>query len=468
MFLSSEKSGLITSERSQKLDLLTHLISMRRQSLVVCGEKGIGKTTLLNELDARRVADFVIVKASVSAKLSFVKIQNQLQSTIEQHDRVYENQELSLNLSRLNSQNQKVVLLFDNAGLLVTGLIDALIKYAEQNACLRVVFALTDDEVQIKNESDKTIDKCHFIEIPPLTKNQCNIFLQNMAVKPNAIISSSVINDDFIDYVFEETEGVPGKVMALLDGLVDQKVRRGIRLSVLLMFIMAVMIGISQFFTSKNETNQTKQNTKILTIKKKPEIIETLAIPLMSEDHAKTKTVDEDEKGSKKIKGDFFTIKPFTIDNVVTEKPDLLQQPVELLKEVVELPPKEDSKVSDVDNEEIVDIIGRVKINKSESIVEKNEGNGNQWLLEQPNKYYTVQLIILSTDKALSNFSAKNSILQKNLKVVQINEQEQKKYILLHGVYKSKAIALKEMQLLPVKYRKSWIRQFRDLQKAIR
>ena len=40
----AEESSLITLERSQKLDLLIHLITNLRQSLVICGPNGIGKT----------------------------------------------------------------------------------------------------------------------------------------------------------------------------------------------------------------------------------------------------------------------------------------------------------------------------------------------------------------------------------------------------------------------------------------
>ena len=45
-----QETALITLERFQKLDLLIHLITNLKSSLVLCGPKGIGKTRLLTEL----------------------------------------------------------------------------------------------------------------------------------------------------------------------------------------------------------------------------------------------------------------------------------------------------------------------------------------------------------------------------------------------------------------------------------
>ena len=72
------ESSLITIERSQKLDLLIHLISNLRQSLVICGPYGIGKTTLLDELEVRKKELWSMLKIQASSNLSLESIQDKL------------------------------------------------------------------------------------------------------------------------------------------------------------------------------------------------------------------------------------------------------------------------------------------------------------------------------------------------------------------------------------------------------
>ena len=74
----SIEASLITLERVQKLDLLIHLITHSKQSLIVCGAKGIGKTTLLNELQLRQEPTWLLLNVSVSNHLSFDAIKQQL------------------------------------------------------------------------------------------------------------------------------------------------------------------------------------------------------------------------------------------------------------------------------------------------------------------------------------------------------------------------------------------------------
>lgn len=174
--VSSGEASLITLERSQKLDLLIHLISNLRQSLVICGPSGIGKTTLLDELKARKKNDWLIIDIQTLSKLSFESFQHQLFRFLILQYNEYDSQDLSSTLSVLAAQNQKVVIIIDGAALLVPGLITTLIEYAAVNQCLRIVFSLTYDELEKKKNSDQSIDECHYIDIPPLTEKRVVFF----------------------------------------------------------------------------------------------------------------------------------------------------------------------------------------------------------------------------------------------------------------------------------------------------
>jgi len=116
------ESSLITLERSQKLDLLIHLISNLRQSLVICGPNGIGKTTLLDELEVRKQDLWSMVTIQASSNLSLESIQDGLFRFLKEKDAEYKNQELESILSELDKQNHKIVVIIDDAGKLIPGL----------------------------------------------------------------------------------------------------------------------------------------------------------------------------------------------------------------------------------------------------------------------------------------------------------------------------------------------------------
>jgi DamX protein len=116
----------------------------------------------------------------------------------------------------LENQGKKIILMIDEAGHLAPGLINALIDYAVKNPVLRVLFVLTHDELDLKNSSDNGLDDCHLIEIPPLSEQQCGVFLQHLAVKPRSPVAVNEINDAMIAAVYLETQGIPGLIIAQL------------------------------------------------------------------------------------------------------------------------------------------------------------------------------------------------------------------------------------------------------------
>ena len=218
--------SLITKERMQKLDLLIHLLSNLTQSLVVCGPEGIGKTMLLSILQERKTELWRYCLIQGSADLSFEAIQNQLAKSISQDKSV---QSLSMALGRYEGQHKQVVLIVDDAGELVPGLITAIIQYAAANPVLRVIFALTHDELQVKRGSDRAVDDCHIVEIPTLSEKQCGDFLRYLSAKPAANLSFKAISENMIAQIYRETHGVPGRIITELSGLSDGKQERKLK-----------------------------------------------------------------------------------------------------------------------------------------------------------------------------------------------------------------------------------------------
>lgn len=202
--------SLITQERSEKLELLIHLLGNSSRAIVLCGSKGIGKSTLLNVFQQRNSQTWQTCLVQGRVDLNFEQIQTQLLEIIPQ------TQTLTHFFDLLIEQNKKIVLIIDNAGSLAPYLINTLIDYTVQHPVLKIIFVLTHDELAIKTRSDNTIEDCHIIEIPPLSESQCGDFLQHLALKSTLKIPIHSITDSMISSLYQQTHGIPANIIAFL------------------------------------------------------------------------------------------------------------------------------------------------------------------------------------------------------------------------------------------------------------
>ncbi len=210
--------ALLSEERAQKYDLLNHLINNLQQSLVICGPEGIGKTTFLEYLLENKPDTWLVYSLKGSAQLGIDRVKAELIQFIQRGHFGTTGQDVTQILSAAEKQNQKFVFIVDDAGLLPPGVIDSLCEFASAHASLRLVFALTPDELHIKNSSDKAVSDCHFIDLPPLTEMQCGGFLKNLAGKAGAAMQVEDITSPIIKNVYRESHGIPGKIISMQKG----------------------------------------------------------------------------------------------------------------------------------------------------------------------------------------------------------------------------------------------------------
>ena len=211
-FVNLEQFALITHERTEKIELLIHLLANSEKNLVVSGPKGIGKTTLLDALSARLDSErYCILKGSQNLTIAMLMshIANDCSS-----------EPLVKNISSKTSANhsKRFALIIDDAGKLIPGLIQLIIEYTSGIPGLIIVFALTPDELFLKNSSDPSINDAYFIEVPPLSEQQCHEFIGYFANRPNVHRSLNGFNDNSAAKIYRETHGVPGKMIAALSG----------------------------------------------------------------------------------------------------------------------------------------------------------------------------------------------------------------------------------------------------------
>ncbi len=496
-----EETSLITLERSQKLDLLIHLISNLRQSLVICGPEGIGKTTLLNEFKERKNNVWPIVTLQSSEDLSFETLQKKILQFLIQASPKFKNEDLSSALSILDKQGQKIVVLIDNAGQLVPGLISNIIQYATASESLRIVFALTQDELHLKNSSDKSINDCHFIEIPPLTEKQCGIFLQNLSSKPNAVVSINAVNEQLVEKVYRQTHGIPGKIKFELPKITRGKESSGY-LWLVGAFLVSVLIAAGLKFSVFNQSNKKveKEVTFTVDIKKPeeikfsplteptdflnvedsvlPEVVEFVGpikpeiVDLIGEEGVE-KVVDKKSVFVDKKENELIQKKPLKEEASPSEAPLINNEMEEVKTKATDIKDKQKAIVEEKDKKPAPIIEKKQEKIKDAApkIVKKLpvevEGKESQWIFQQPKQNYTIQLMVLSKRKSAEAFLVKNKPLQEQLKFFRLNKKSEK-YVLIYGSFKNFASASKQMKSLPAKYKKSWIRRIKAVQREIK
>jgi DamX protein len=244
---------LISEDRTKKLELLKHLLTNSSQPLVICGPEGIGKSTLLKVLQEQTMAKWSYCTIVSPADLSFEKLQQSIMQAINQSSTNKQNQNFFDLFQQLNRQHKKLILMIDNAGFLMPGLINQIITLAKQYSALRVIFVLDHHELELKNRSDTTIDEANLIEIPALSEAQCTEFLYQIASTPQSAITVNDINDALISAVYQETQGIPGLIVTKFprnDN--DENNTKSLRLLILAIMTLIVLALCTHWFSNSN------------------------------------------------------------------------------------------------------------------------------------------------------------------------------------------------------------------------
>ena len=261
--------SLITQERSEKLELVIHLVSKLTQAIVVCGPEGIGKTRLLKILQEREIELWRCCSIMGNADLNLEKIQDIIANTLLQDKSDKKTSSfLSRAYAQLESQHKNLVLLIDDAGFLAPGLINKIIDYAATNPALRVIFSLTHDDLYLKNRSDSAIDNCLFVEMPPLSEKECWEFLQYLSKNSRSRLPFTSIDESRVEAIYRETHGIPGRIIAEVPVLAKSRKDENSLwiLIAAVVGLVAIALGIQWYSSTKN--NNTELSSPVTVDKK--------------------------------------------------------------------------------------------------------------------------------------------------------------------------------------------------------
>jgi DamX protein len=414
--------GLISLERTEKFDLLVQLILNQREALIVCGAKGIGKTTLLKTLKKNQEQQRAVCFFQETSLLSFGDIKKELILAIKAQGSMPDAESLENMLLFYAEHQQKIVLILDNAGQLPHGFIDKLIKYSLKYPAIRLVFALTKKELILKSKTDVSIDNCYFVEIPALERQVLGVFLKILSRPPEGLIAKNAINDKLLNKLHRQTKGNPGKIISELQKQANVwfKWQKG------LVFSSCLMAGGTLVYLYKPVLEQNNLYKQFFV------------------ERSQKKVVENAQQNSSKL---LIAPEIKITENKVIESENRLTE--------------ETNTTLNSQESHVVKSVAQIK--KQRVVVDDR-----QWVLQQSPEKYTLQLMLTSKKIALLGVLEKYKRLQGSLKYVQVMRKNKRYYILLYGSFSTANAAQKIVKSLPRLFKQAWAKQFRAIQLEIK
>jgi DamX protein len=214
----------ISAERAQKFDLLLHLLNNLEQPLLVCGPRGIGKTTVLRKLQESAPPTWTLCPMSAAPAASYQSILTHLQKALGREDQEATESAVAAQLREAARLKRNLVLLLDDAGSLMPGALNAIYMLSRKCSSLRLVLFMRPDELYIKSASDTVaVDGCHQIDLAPLNEQQCEVYMRQMALKPNPPVRLDQISPGLVREVYQQSHGVPGAIIEFFKQAPPQK-----------------------------------------------------------------------------------------------------------------------------------------------------------------------------------------------------------------------------------------------------
>lgn len=458
---------LITKERTQKLDLLQHLVANIARAIVVCGPEGVGKTRLLKYFQELSTESCIFCSVKGDNRLSLEIIKERLNQAFTDKMPNLKFQSLDNAFERLAAQSVKMVLIIDDAGQLAPGLIEKIIAYANGRPILRCIFALTHSELYLKNSTDPAVDDCYQIEIPPLSEKQCGEFLEYLSTLPQPRVQFNSINETSVADLYRETHGIPGNILNHLpqSDYTSKKDYSKVILILAVTGLIAVALGLQWWSSNK----PIESNEKVAIAKqpnKKSNIQQSID---------KSKSVSESAK--QQVENPSPPIEA-TLEAVKTAPPIGSSQNVDASK--VEIPVVKSNSLNTppAAGVETKNLTQSNDTNKStETLVSENQqqtvvvtsyAEGERWIKGEPVENLTLQLMALPSEQAIIEVMQRNQGLGAKLRLIKTKTKSSKeRFVLVYGSFTSSEEARKEIAILPKELQKTWVRKIGVIQQEI-
>lgn len=470
--VNNKAVNLLSIERVQKLDLLVHLIVNLQQPLILQGAPGVGKTTLLSAVESKKTSSTDMLLLNPAKQASFESIQSEIIEFIKR-TRQLEYHSLVDVLEAHAQQELQLALLIDDAALLVSGLMTALIDYANKYQVLRLVFVLTPEEYKEKSHLEKIQTHCHFVELPALNIRQCEAFIRTLIEQETSLYTLKDIDISLVSEIYRETKGNPHQISAIIRAA---KRRNFANIPVLVIMVGVVFICsviVSVFLWQKPE--QDKLSFTVKPVGSAVELIKQRPVMVMQQE-IDGNILPELEV----IEVPVETLLPTAVSALpLTEMQETLiieesTTQTDSINQYTALNPQSDKEDDLASNSILVAQESKVDVIKIEpekkgkdSVLVSDAQDDRLWVLTQNKRQYTLQLMVsMKKDKLLEEQEKYRRLGIETFYLEKKNKQL-KNYVLFFGVFVSINEAKKEMQKLPKALQQSWPRTFSAIQKGL-
>ena len=235
-----ESYTYLDAERLQRLNMLQHLTQYSELLLIVTGEKGVGKTTLLNcfvrDVDEEAAVCQVNANPMMDADRLLLTIAENYKLKEVPQDPAALQEKLYHFLAELHHQNKIPVLVIDDAHSLPQDALETLFTLADAEASdgnlLRIIL-FSDPQIETMLDSPE-IQRMrervtHTMDIPPMSEEQTIEYIRHR-MNAAGLQGSLPFNNKELKKVFHNSAGIPARInecahLILNGGNLDQAIK---------------------------------------------------------------------------------------------------------------------------------------------------------------------------------------------------------------------------------------------------
>ncbi len=456
-------------ECTQKLDLLVHIIINLQNCLILKGKRGIGKSTFLKTVLTRKINKHELYLIKANHEMSFETVQSELLRIISTSYQLDMHNSIAEVLDIYAQEGKSLVLLIDDAGCLVSGLLSTLITYADQYKALRLVFTLTPSEYDEKQKIEKIESNCQVMSLSGLTLKQTELLICQLVMSGNSPYTMKEVDVAFIKKIYNITLGNPREISQLILSTEKNTLNNlSVFMGVILMVVIFLIV-MNRYLLSEPEQVSKKELMTHIKVVTEQNVPDPVAQDTLKQVHKiKSMTFEQETTDILNLKHSTLPIKEEIKSSSVTMS-SILEKKKRIEEQDESLPiVKAGNKFEKVTlTRPVVKVTKLDESNKIKSHSSPESGDSYQWILSKKGSNYTLQLMVLSTKKKLLAVQKKYLKLGYKTFYITKNAKKSLSYILFYGDFQTLSEAKMQVKKLPKELRKAWPRKISIIQREI-
>jgi len=485
-----EQDFYVTSELSQRLDLIQHLVGNSELIPLMRGEAGVGKSTAVCQLQAQASDSWLFCRIDANPMLHPDQLMLRLARFFgvpDADDNIRER--LIRYFESIRDEGRLAVIIIDDAEQLPPASLIALLRLHEQYLgkmpiVALVLFALptidrilATPQLQVMN-----LQQFHILDMPLLSREHVPGYLE-LLLEQEGLADQLSLAEPKIDTLFCMSGGLPGKLTPLILQSINESVPIGrsqkkryssgvmIALAGALLVVVLMLLfqdKINQLFSADTPNQQLLPLPDQGSLVQKKELLQEIPIKQdLAEDSGQAIALIAGEASQQESMAEVEPVEVTPTEVTPTEVTPTEVTPTEVTPTEVtptEVTPTEVTPTEVVSERELYQ-----KIEIPIVPVARDESDGVKWVKRHAPSHFTLQLIGVSELKSIGKFIQEYA-LKGELFHIKMIRKEAPWYILLSGSYPDRETAKAAIfQDLPRSLQKRgvWARSFGSIQQEL-